>query len=650
MSSKKLLIFIFLINLTIIIISTITYFSFSNIEFNKSFFLPISLWITILAISLIILHFFIKRELINPISKLSTIIKEVKNKNNLIITHENTKQDIKTNEIKNITDNFKFLTEQLNMNIAFLNSYRSVLDDASIVSKADLDGNITYVNDNLIKVSGYSKDELIGSNHSILKHPDTPREVFSELWETITNKKVWKGIIKNKKKNGDAYWVSIVIRPLFDENNNIKKYIALRNEITELVNQREELKLLANTDKLTNLKNRSKLFEDIKKIEFPAVAFLNIDNFRQVNDFYGDIFGDKLLKKIGEFLVSNCKKDLEYLSIYRTQADEFAILASLGANYEKEIFYSKVYQIVRKINSSNFIINKEEISITLTASLSYENRENLFTTANMALKYAKKNGMHLATYKDEFSLDDVYKSNLKWTIELKNAIKKNKIVPYFQPIINNKTNKIEKYESLVRLIDTQDKVVSPFFFLNVAKQTKHYNQITKIMIKKSFKKFQNLDFDFSINLTIDDILNNEIKTYIYTMLQKYQIGSQVVFEIVESESIENFQEVSNFISDVKKHGCKIAIDDFGTGYSNFEYLLKLNADYIKIDGSMIKNIHKDKNSKIVVTTIVNFAKQMDMKTVAEFVENKEILDEIKNLGIDYSQGYYFSAPLKNIEY
>ncbi|MFA7609853.1 MAG: EAL domain-containing protein [Sulfurimonas sp.] len=132
------------------------------------------------------------------------------------------------------------------------------------------------------------------------------------------------------------------------------------------------------------------------------------------------------------------------------------------------------------------------------------------------------------------------------------------------------------------------------------------------------------------------------------MLERYDIGSKIVFEIVESEYIEKFEDVMRFIAKVKKYNCKIAIDDFGTGYSNFEYLIKLKADYLKIDGSLIKNIDKDKNAYIVVSTIVDFAKKLGMKTVAEFVESEEIFNIVKNLGIDYSQGYYFCEPKKDL--
>jgi len=223
-------------------------------------------------------------------------------------------------------------------------------------------------------------------------------------------------------------------------------------------------------------------------------------------------------------------------------------------------------------------------------------------------------------------------------------------VPFFQPLVNNKTLKYEKYEALVRMIDKDGSVISPFFFLDIAKQTKQYSRITKIMLDKSFAQFADREESFSINLTAEDILNSEIAQHIVSLLEKYpQTGNRVVFEIVESESIESYDEVMDFINRVKQMGCRIAIDDFGTGYSNFEYLIKLKADFIKIDGSLIKNIISSKESFVVVSVIVSFAQQMGIKTVAEFVENGEILKVLQELGVDYSQGYHFSPPLKTID-
>jgi EAL domain-containing protein (putative c-di-GMP-specific phosphodiesterase class I) len=231
-----------------------------------------------------------------------------------------------------------------------------------------------------------------------------------------------------------------------------------------------------------------------------------------------------------------------------------------------------------------------------------------------------------------------------WSKELKKAIKNDKLVPYYQPIINNQTKEIDKYETLIRLIDDDGKIISPFFFLDVAKHSKQYHYITRTIIDKSFETFSSLKYNFSINLTIEDILDKQIQKYLFNALKYYNIGERVVFEIVEDEGIENFDIINEFIIKVRKFGCKIAIDDFGTGYSNFEYLIKLKADFIKIDGSIIKNLETDKSARILVTTIVVFAKKIGMKTIAEFVENEKIQELVIELGIDYSQGYYFGEP------
>ncbi len=235
-----------------------------------------------------------------------------------------------------------------------------------------------------------------------------------------------------------------------------------------------------------------------------------------------------------------------------------------------------------------------------------------------------------------------------WTLKLKKALENDRIVPYYQAIFNINTNKIEKYEALVRLIDEDGSIVSPFYFLNIAKKSKQYLKLTKQVIKKSFEYFKDKDYEFSVNLTLEDIKNKNISSYIIEMLKEYKIASKVVFEIVESEGIEDFDQINNFLDRARELGCKIAIDDFGSGYSNFEYLIKLNADYIKIDGSLIKDILIDKSNQEIVVTIIDFAKRQGFKTIAEFVSNEEIFNKVKELGIDYVQGYYISEPNPNI--
>ena len=178
-------------------------------------------------------------------------------------------------------------------------------------------------------------------------------------------------------------------------------------------------------------------------------------------------------------------------------------------------------------------------------------------------------------------------------------------------------------------------------------KVKFYNQITKIVINKACQKAQKSQTTVSLNLSIEDILNNDTVLYIEDELEKYGVADLIIFEILESENITDYEKIVTFINRVKKLGSKVAIDDFGSGYSNFVYLLKLKPDYIKIDGSIIKNMNDGENSSLITKTINDFAHSLGIKTIAEFVHCKEIFDIAKDIGIDEFQGYYFSEPLKD---
>lgn len=234
------------------------------------------------------------------------------------------------------------------------------------------------------------------------------------------------------------------------------------------------------------------------------------------------------------------------------------------------------------------------------------------------------------------------------TNKIKSAIEGDRIVPYFQGIVDNRTRRIVKYESLIRLIDTDGTVLTPFWFLEHAKKAKLYGKLTRIMITKTFSLFESLEYEFSINLSLQDILSKQTRGYLLDVLKNSPASNRLILEIVESEGIENFDEVSIFIKTVKAYGCKIAIDDFGTGYSNFGYLCKIDVDFIKIDGSLIKNINDNKDHVITVESILLFAQQKGIKTIAEFVEDEAKYSKLHELGIDFSQGYLFSTPAPDI--
>ncbi|MFY4769770.1 EAL domain-containing protein [Aliarcobacter butzleri] len=523
-----------------------------------------------------------------------------------------------------------------------LKQYNEATKDSNIISTSDLKGNITYVNDKFCEVSLYAYEEVIGKPHSIVRGEEDD-EIFQQLWETIKNKKVWYGVLKNRKKNGEFYWVNINIRPILNEKDEIIEYVAIRHEITDLVLKTEELKRNLRLDSLTNIGNRYKLIEDVSKSVNPCISILDIVSFSDVNDFFGYKTGDNVLKivarKIEELLI-----DKGNYKVYRDHSDTFCIVAQ---NEDRDKFIKNIDEISKTIAKVPIVIKSRELYVQLSYVFSFESKENLLETANIIKRYSHAN-KNIIIYDKALELEKDYEKNIFWTLKIKKALDEDKIVPYFQPIYNLKTNKIEKYEALVRLIDGNN-VISPYYFLDISKKSKQYLQLTKTMIQKTFDYFKDKDFEFSINLTFEDIKSEYISSFIIELLKEYKIGHRVVFEIVESEEIDNFRKINEFFVTIKEYGCKIAIDDFGSGYSNFEYLAKLNVDYIKIDGSLIKDILINKSSQNIVSMLVNFAKGQKVKTIAEFVSNKDILNKVRELGIDYVQGYYIKEPIASID-
>jgi EAL domain-containing protein (putative c-di-GMP-specific phosphodiesterase class I) len=295
------------------------------------------------------------------------------------------------------------------------------------------------------------------------------------------------------------------------------------------------------------------------------------------------------------------------------------------------------------------LIDQHEIDTRITSGISFSHKNNKLITADIALQSAKKENKDFVIFYEDLDKFQEYENNMLWTKKLKNAFLEDKIVVYYQPLVNNKTLEIEKYECLVRMIDENNDIISPFFFLDISKKSKQYTKITKIVIEKAFKKFNNLDFEFAVNISYEDIADPDFLRFIKNALKTYKVKDKVVFEILEDENIKNYELLIDFISEIKSLGCKVAIDDFGSGYSNFEHLLKMKVDYLKIDASLIKNIAIDENSYKITKTIIEFAKNLNLQTVAEYVENEDIYKIVKNLGADYSQGYYFSQPLKSPE-
>lgn len=393
-------------------------------------------------------------------------------------------------------------------------------------------------------------------------------------------------------------------------------------------------------DPLTNLKNRRALREDLEKHNDILFMIINIDKFQQINSLYGEDIGNKILVELKDKFLELLPKSAR---LYKLHADEFGVISKNTMDIKE--FENIASYITSHLGKYQFEVkNKEKIYINLTIGISHGSTL-LLPNADMALKLAKKSKKDFLTYNEDMRTLREYENRITWTKRLINAIDEDKIVPLFQPIFDCKTNEIIKYEALMRIKENEDDYVVPVHFLDISKENKIYSKLTLIILKKVFETCIRTGKNFAINLTIEDMTNDEIVNYILQEFQNKSFAQNITFEILESEGIENYEEVKDFIDKVKKYDVTISIDDFGTGYSNFEYLMNLNVDYLKIDASMIKNIDKDEKSQLVTKTIVEFAKKIELKTVAEFVSNDKVYDKIKEYGIDYAQGYYLGEPI-----
>lgn len=414
-----------------------------------------------------------------------------------------------------------------------------------------------------------------------------------------------------------------------------------------------DLNYRINHDPLTGLRTYMTLRDDLVKYQNHVIAVINISNFREINSFYGLELADRILASVASIL-KNYFKGENYL-LYRVAGDDFAIL---WVNYtDKSIFVKKLDDFLEYLGRKEILIDGYtyiNLTATIGIAFSYDSAKYSMVNALMALHHAKEYKNPIVIYNKHLPTLSVLKNNIQYTEIIYYALKNQDIIPFYQRIEAIQDSLIQKetkhkYEALMRIKDKDNHIVPPSLFLEIAKRSNAYLKLSKLMIEKSFAFLSTRDdLIFSVNLSLEDMSSPEFSVWFMDRIVRYNLEGRVVVEITEQDSIENFDSVSSFVANVKELGVKIALDDFGSGYSNFSILMQLQIDYLKIDGSLIKNIDKDQNAKIIVETIVGFAKLLNIYTISEFVSSKEVYDVVKEIGVDYAQGYYVGKPLQNI--
>lgn len=408
------------------------------------------------------------------------------------------------------------------------------------------------------------------------------------------------------------------------------------------------VKKTAYYDKLTNTYNRNYLQElqDFINLENYVLAVLDIDYFKKFNDTYGHDVGDSILKQLSSILLDSTrvKQDI----VIRYGGEEFLILSKIKKD-DRLSALNVIERIFRNIREEKFKISEND-TINLTISIGvnltpHKSRtfSEAFKLADIALYNAKNNGRNCIQVYDE---NDSSENNSNMSInDIKSAIEEKRVLCYFQKIVNTKTQETSHYEALLRIIDKKGNIITPDKILPSIKGTFILRNITKRVLRICYEELKK-DENISINVNINpqDIINEYILNILQNYAKEKNIANRLGIEVLETEDMIKHKEATSNILMLKNLGYKIFVDDFGSGYSNFIYMTKIQTDYIKIDGDIIKKINDDHISFLAVKNIVNFAKEANIKIVAEHVSDQAIYEKVKSLGIEYSQGYHFSIP------
>lgn len=398
-------------------------------------------------------------------------------------------------------------------------------------------------------------------------------------------------------------------------------------------------------DPLTKIYNRQYLSEFLEttSLQNYYLMMIDLDNFKLINDNFGHDVGDDVLVSVVNEIKSNIRQED---ILIRFGGEEFILLVDKKESKES----IKVAERIRKA-VMNSIIESHDNQINMTVSIgvnpfpySAKNIEEALKIADEQLYIAKSSGRNRVEIFDE---GKKYESEATNRIsDIREAIDEGGIRCAFQPIYSAQSGEILKYEMLLRMMSKEGKIIPPNSFLPSIRHTQVYISLTSIVLQKAITMFEkNQTISLSINLDIQDLLNEDMMELLRVTFEgKKELAQRLTIEILEHEEIKNFELIQNSIRYLKDIGFSIALDDFGSGYANFRYMISLDIDILKIDGTIIKNIDKDKAAYNIVKAIVEFARNMNMKTVAEMIETKEEHDVVIELGVDCLQGYYLGRP------
>lgn len=539
---------------------------------------------------------------------------------------------------------------------------QTVEQNPNLIVISDLKGNIEYANNRIVETSGYTVDEVVGKNTRLFGSGETPPEEYKELWETLSEGRVWHGTFHNKKKNGELYWARESIGPIKDENGKTTHYVAIQEDVTETKKLFDQLDYHASHDLLTGLINRREIESKVKAAVLQAnqdsskhvLCYLDLDQFKIINDTCTHIAGDELLKQFSKFLQGNVRgQDITA----RLGGDEFGILMSFCSVAQAK---RVVEQLLEKVADFQFLWEDKIFRIGVSIGL-VEIDENsvsvaeLFRQADIACYAAKAAGRHRChIYREDDEELAKRTDELQWVSRIHNGLENDKFVLYAQEIraLADGDNAPRHHELLIRLEEEKGEIIPPGAFLPAVERFHLSQKLDQWVIKTAFewisrnKGNSSTNTVFSLNISGPSFGDQKLFDFIKIELERTQLNAaQICFEVTETAAINNLSQARVFIESLKEHGFLFALDDFGSGLSSFEYLKNLPVDYLKIDGQFVKDIETDPIDLAMLKSINDIGHVMGKKTIAEFVENGNIMKMLEELKVDFAQGYHLGRPI-----
>ena len=522
----------------------------------------------------------------------------------------------------------------------------------------DVNSIIINVNDAFSNITGRERSEVIGKRASSLKSGRHKKDFYDKMWESISTTGTWQGEIWNRRKNGEVYPQWLNISSVRNKLGKVESYISVFSDITVLKETEEKLDFLAYHDHLTELPNRTLLKARLEHTmnaasrnkTLTAVMFMDIDNFKNINDSYGHTLGDELLIAVAKRINSIMKEDD---TLARSGGDEFIVAMD---HFETPNQIVHMVQRIMNLFEKSFMVDEKEFWITVSIGISISpddgnTTEVLIKNADAALYEAKGDGKNTFKFYNK-KMTSLCFERVVFENALKSAIKNKEFEVYYQPQEELLTNKTIGFEALIRWHHPTLGLISPDRFIPIAEDTKMILIIGEFVLRracKDIKKWHDeglCDGRVAVNVSGVQLEHSEFADILKYCLAHYDVDpSMIEIEITESMIMKNPDRWISILEEIKRIGVSISIDDFGTGYSSLSCLRRLPADIIKIDRSFIQDTPDENDACSIVNAIIGMSNSLGLETLAEGIETVEQRKFLLEQGCRYAQGYLLSKPM-----